>query len=69
MTGYKIPNTFHTFETEMALFRNVFGAKRDKSGKFLMERAAKESLRRVNKEKRLAKKKKNISKLTTKIMT
>ena len=46
MTGYKIPNTFHTFETEMALFRNVFGAKRDKSGKFSLERLEKSYARK-----------------------
>jgi len=34
ITGYKIPKTYHTFENEMGDLRDVFGAKRDHSGKY-----------------------------------
>ena len=33
-TGYKKPKAYKTFENEMALFRNVFGKKRSKTGEY-----------------------------------
>ena len=55
MTGYKIPRTYNTFQNEMALFRNVFGKKRTKTGAYTkkqLEKAAARALKKGYKGKR-----------------
>ena len=53
MTGYKIPRTYNTFQNEMALFRNVFGKKRTKTGAYTKKQLEKAEAIRAIKNKKL----------------
>ena len=57
-TGYKIPKSYKTFENEMTLFRDVFGKKRDHSGKYsreLLIKAEEKALMKLEKIRKLNK--------------